>query len=86
MQALENELDLNDIATNDAWANIDKSSSPFDYDQHQSQEQFPLIEEPIIPPEPVRPLSHEEYVANRLKNERLPPGFVSLTDRRYLLR
>lgn len=35
---------------------------------------------------PEKPLSHEEYVKDRIESERLPPGMVSLGDRRYILR
>ncbi|KAI1344413.1 glycoside hydrolase family 47 protein [Xylariaceae sp. FL0016] len=46
--------------------------------------QIPLQEE--VDPDPLRPLSHEEYVANKIKNEKLPPGFVNVNFRRYILR
>ncbi|KAH9905715.1 glycoside hydrolase family 47 protein [Xylariomycetidae sp. FL2044] len=36
--------------------------------------------------DPLRPLSHTEYVANRIKNEHIPPGFVDVGYRRYILR
>ncbi|TPX18177.1 uncharacterized protein E0L32_002686 [Thyridium curvatum] len=42
--------------------------------------------EALLPPEPMKPLTHAEYVSNRIKNERIPPGFTSLRDRRYILR
>ncbi|KXX76376.1 Mannosyl-oligosaccharide 1,2-alpha-mannosidase IB [Madurella mycetomatis] len=35
-----------------------------------------------LPPEPVKPLSHEEYIQQRLETEHIPPGFVSLNDKR----
>jgi mannosyl-oligosaccharide alpha-1,2-mannosidase len=41
---------------------------------------FPTVYTP--PP----PLSHEEYVANRIRDERLPAGFSTIDDRRYILR
>ncbi|KAK4192292.1 glycoside hydrolase [Podospora australis] len=43
-------------------------------------------QELIIPPEPVKPLTHMEYVQNRLEKEHIPPGFVTLQDKRYILR
>ncbi|KAF2099983.1 seven-hairpin glycosidase [Rhizodiscina lignyota] len=33
-----------------------------------------------------KPLTHEEFVAMRIKDERLPPGVTLLNDKRYLLR
>ncbi|ORY61002.1 glycosyl hydrolase family 47-domain-containing protein [Pseudomassariella vexata] len=50
--------------------------------------QIPLTDadDTAVVPEPARPLSHEEYVENRLKTEKLPPGFVSINHRRYILR
>jgi mannosyl-oligosaccharide alpha-1,2-mannosidase len=39
---------------------------------------------PIYTP-PV-PLSHEEYVAKKIEEERLPPGFTSITSKKYILR
>ena len=39
---------------------------------------------PVYVPPP--PLSHKEYVEQKISDERLPPGFVRITGRRYLLR
>jgi len=39
---------------------------------------------PIYTPPP--PLSHEEYVAKKIEEERLPPGFTSITSKHYILR
>ncbi|KAI0517804.1 glycoside hydrolase family 47 protein [Xylaria bambusicola] len=36
--------------------------------------------------DPSRPLSHEEYVAQKMENEKLPKGFVDVTSRDYILR
>ncbi|KAI0414282.1 glycosyl hydrolase family 47-domain-containing protein [Xylaria grammica] len=36
--------------------------------------------------DPLRPLSHEEYVANRIANEKLPAGFVDVNSKAYILR
>ncbi|KAI0538558.1 glycoside hydrolase family 47 protein [Xylaria digitata] len=36
--------------------------------------------------DPLKPLSHEEYLANRIENEKLPKGFVDVTSRAYILR
>ncbi|PNS21306.1 Mannosyl-oligosaccharide 1,2-alpha-mannosidase IC [Sphaceloma murrayae] len=35
---------------------------------------------------PAPPPTHEEYVKSRIEEERLPGGFIRLTDRRYILR
>jgi len=36
--------------------------------------------------EPSRPLSHKEFVEARIKREALPPGFVGIRGRKYILR
>ncbi|KAF1811188.1 seven-hairpin glycosidase [Eremomyces bilateralis CBS 781.70] len=43
----------------------------------------PLILRPS-PPSP--PLSHEEYVQTRVREERIPKGYAAIMDKRYLLR
>lgn len=49
-----------------------------------------FIQKPVgeifYPQEPLKPLTHEEFVQQRVKTERLVPGFASLNDRRYILR
>ncbi|KAK3689612.1 glycosyl hydrolase family 47-domain-containing protein [Podospora appendiculata] len=72
VKTLENELDLN--------SNSGRQSSNAD-----ASDQKPMYET-IYPPEPHKPVTHEEYVAQRLKDEKIPPGFVSLNDPRYILR
>lgn len=37
-------------------------------------------------PEPERPLSHDEYVQSRIELEKIPPGFVNVNARNYILR
>lgn len=39
---------------------------------------------PIYSPE--KPMTHEEYAKNHIKEERIPPGIVNMPDRRYILR
>lgn len=39
-----------------------------------------------LPPDPLRPLNHTEYVEARIKQNNLPPGFVTLKSRKYILR
>lgn len=49
--------------------------------------QIPLQEEEDEDEEdPLRPLSHEEYLANKIKTENLPKGFVDVNSRAYILR
>ncbi|KAF9872817.1 class I alpha-mannosidase 1a [Colletotrichum karsti] len=43
----------------------------------------PIYEEEY--PDP-KPLSHKEYVLNKLDEEKIPPGFVNINSRRYILR
>ena len=43
-------------------------------------------EEEYLPPEPLKPLTHKEYVEQRLKNEKIPLGFTDVADPRYILR
>jgi mannosyl-oligosaccharide alpha-1,2-mannosidase len=39
-----------------------------------------------ILPEPSQPLSHKEFVDARIKQDALPPGFVTIRGRKYILR
>ncbi|KAH8819521.1 glycosyl hydrolase family 47-domain-containing protein [Xylogone sp. PMI_703] len=39
-----------------------------------------------LAPDPMRPLTHKEYVEQRLNQSALPPGFFNIHDRRYILR
>ncbi|KAK4140424.1 glycosyl hydrolase family 47-domain-containing protein [Dichotomopilus funicola] len=48
-------------------------------------DQQPLDEMPL-PIEPLRPLTHLEYVEDRIKKDHIPPGFSNLRDKRYILR
>ncbi|RAL60640.1 hypothetical protein DID88_009958 [Monilinia fructigena] len=49
-----------------------------------TKSQKPLPAESL--PDPLRPLSHKEYVESRIRQESLPPGFVSIHARKYILR
>ncbi|KAF7890638.1 hypothetical protein EAF00_008953 [Botryotinia globosa] len=49
-----------------------------------TKSQKPLPAETL--PDPLRPLSHKEYVEGRIKQEALPPGFTSIHARKYILR
>ncbi|OIW26523.1 seven-hairpin glycosidase [Coniochaeta ligniaria NRRL 30616] len=48
--------------------------------------QTTLSDELDLPFEPMPPQTHEEYVKDRIRNEHLPKGFVSVNDKRYILR
>ncbi|KAH8840476.1 hypothetical protein MCOR27_007563 [Pyricularia oryzae] len=39
-----------------------------------------------LPPEPTKPQSHKEFVEEKIEGERIPPGFVDIMDKRYILR
>ncbi|EPE03349.1 glycoside hydrolase family 47 protein [Ophiostoma piceae UAMH 11346] len=40
----------------------------------------------VTPPMPRKPESHEEYVKSRIERDNLQPGFMTINDRRYILR
>ncbi|KAL2268320.1 hypothetical protein VTJ83DRAFT_3166 [Remersonia thermophila] len=46
----------------------------------------PVEKQWVLPPKPVKPESHLEYVTAKIKREHIPSGFVSLNDKRYILR
>jgi mannosyl-oligosaccharide alpha-1,2-mannosidase len=37
-------------------------------------------------PDPLQPLSHKDFVAARIKQSALPPGYVNIRSRKYILR
>ena len=41
---------------------------------------------PVTPPPPTPILSHDEYVKERIEKERLPPGFIKIKSKKYILR
>ncbi|KAL1843585.1 hypothetical protein VTJ49DRAFT_868 [Mycothermus thermophilus] len=51
-----------------------------------SSNSVPEQKQLVLPPEPVKPESHLEYVTNKITREHIPSGFVSLNDKRYILR
>lgn len=73
------ELDFDVPPSHRAGRNNDEAAS------NRSQT-TPWKDKPRLPREPTRPQTHHEYVEQRLRSDRLPPGFVSLTDKRYILR
>ncbi|KAI9052566.1 hypothetical protein LZ554_003909 [Drepanopeziza brunnea f. sp. 'monogermtubi'] len=46
---------------------------------------IPAPEAEILP-DPMRPMSHKEYVENRILRESIPPGFLSFKNKKYILR
>ncbi|KAL2128816.1 hypothetical protein VTI74DRAFT_8609 [Chaetomium olivicolor] len=74
VKKLHNSLDLNSPA------------GSTQQDRHGNAVEQKPINDFVLPPEPMKPLSHIEYVTDRIKNEHIPSGFVTLTDKRYLLR
>jgi mannosyl-oligosaccharide alpha-1,2-mannosidase len=51
---------------------------------HQPQ-QSPTLGSEIFD-DPNQPLSHKEYVERRIKQESLPPGYVTVRSKKYILR
>jgi mannosyl-oligosaccharide alpha-1,2-mannosidase len=43
-------------------------------------------EEDPLKPDPHRPLTHAEYVAGRIKAEKIQPGYVTINSKKYILR
>ncbi|KAK3385069.1 glycosyl hydrolase family 47-domain-containing protein [Podospora didyma] len=84
------------VSTGDLDGNAEKAEKAEDdidldsdagYEGHPRQEssQRP-ISQIDLPLEPIRPLTHQEYVEERIRKERIPPGFARLDDPRYILR
>ncbi|KAK4250044.1 glycoside hydrolase [Corynascus novoguineensis] len=63
-----------------------QDSFDLDSDGTSGPNQQPISNELVLPPAPVKPSTHQEYVGQRIKNEHIPPGFVTLNDKRYILR
>ncbi len=85
VEALENEMDLNKASSGgaeSAAAAADGTSS--ELLTADADNQKPL--QPVIPPMPIRPETHEEFIEHRIEHEKLVPGFEQLSDRRYILR
>jgi mannosyl-oligosaccharide alpha-1,2-mannosidase len=64
-------------------AELQKRDAPGEFGDASEQKPLPGL---VLPPAPNKPLTHQEYIAQRLEKERIPPGFVTLNDKRYLLR
>ncbi|OTA53836.1 glycoside hydrolase family 47 protein, partial [Hypoxylon sp. EC38] len=75
---LEDALDINPgTDTVRSPISSDADQIPLKQDEYEDEDEFP---------EPERPMSHEEYVKNRLESENLPAGFVSANYHAYILR
>ncbi|KUI72373.1 Endoplasmic reticulum mannosyl-oligosaccharide 1,2-alpha-mannosidase [Cytospora mali] len=73
MRILEAELNFNEETTGRA--------------QISGSSQLPIGEAAIkLPQRPVKPMTHEQYVAQRITTEDILPGFTLIGDRRYILR
>ncbi|TGJ84602.1 hypothetical protein E0Z10_g4163 [Xylaria hypoxylon] len=72
--------------SSDAGAEDSEDSYPVPGLEKSTIGQVPLQDDNDIEKDPMRPLSHEEYVANRVENENLPKGFVDVNSKAYILR
>ena len=63
-----------------------EDSDPAPGFERSTAAQIPLQTDEDEEEDPLRPLSHAEYVANKIENEKLPKGFVDVTSRAYILR
>lgn len=70
-----------ELPTSDHTAKQGASTSETKQRQAVEDVQKPVVEL-HFPPEPIKPISHEDYV----KSLNLVPGFTTITDRRYILR
>jgi mannosyl-oligosaccharide alpha-1,2-mannosidase len=72
--ALLPEMEMRNVDTSETEAPLsgDLTATPTSKDETQT--------------DPLRPLSHKEFVDARIKQAALPPGFVSIKARKYILR
>ncbi|OXV09992.1 hypothetical protein Egran_02245 [Elaphomyces granulatus] len=68
----------------DTYGKSSKASEASQQRYGQVFEDTPTV--PEFPPTRPSVLSHEGYVENRIKNDRLPSGFTSISGRKYILR
>ncbi|KAI1413284.1 glycoside hydrolase family 47 protein [Hypoxylon sp. FL1857] len=73
---LEDALDIN---AGDSFVGTSINSDADQIPLKQDEDEMEL-------PEPEPPMSHKEYVENRIESERLPPGFISANYHAYILR
>ncbi|KAK4166587.1 family 47 putative glycoside hydrolase [Cladorrhinum sp. PSN259] len=83
---LQSSLDINSNTDTTSFESHDNQTPGSSSDTYTDSTGM-VHQKPIyVPPEPIKPLTHQEYVANRIKKERLPKGFIGLHDKRYILR
>ncbi|KAJ0164070.1 Endoplasmic reticulum mannosyl-oligosaccharide 1,2-alpha-mannosidase [Colletotrichum tanaceti] len=75
--SLKDKLDLNSAENTDSVSNNAPASGGI-----VGKIKF---EEEAESPDP-KPLTHEEYIKDKLKRENIPPGFVNINSQRYILR
>lgn len=84
MKKLEAELNRFDATTGHTSSSSSSSSSGA---FGGTVGQVPIEQAAItLPPRPIRPDTHEEYVQHLIASEQLPPGFTRIGDKRYILR
>ncbi|KAK3904682.1 glycosyl hydrolase family 47-domain-containing protein [Staphylotrichum tortipilum] len=78
--------DLGD--SNASQSNTQKLQDILDFNSngHDDDSDQKPMKDVSLPPAPEKPLTHQEFVERRIKNERIPSGFVTLNDKRYILR
>ncbi|CAK7201857.1 hypothetical protein SEUCBS139899_004572 [Sporothrix eucalyptigena] len=84
-KVLQNELDVNAAgADGGAAAAAPPPTAPHAVAAPAMAQQPPP--ELVLPPMPSRPMSHSEFVHGRIDRDNLLPGFITMNDRRYILR
>ncbi|KAK8109226.1 class I alpha-mannosidase 1a [Apiospora sp. TS-2023a] len=83
--SLEESLDIN------AGGGTGKVGIPLQVEAGQiplkdTKEEMKALDETLNSPDSPRPFTHKEYVKYRLDNEIIPPGYVSIPSRNYILR
>ncbi|KAI1429026.1 glycoside hydrolase family 47 protein [Xylaria sp. FL1777] len=63
-----------------------EDSDPAPGFERSTKGQIPMQKSEDREKDPLRPLSHQEYVANRIENEKLPKGFLDVNSKAYILR
>ncbi|KAK3376790.1 glycosyl hydrolase family 47-domain-containing protein [Lasiosphaeria ovina] len=76
--------DISNISEGAATKKINAAQQPLS-GSGSGDDQKPVIDLDL-PQEPVKPQTHEEYVAQLIETSHLPPGFIDLKDERYILR
>jgi len=74
-----------DSGTEEKLRNLQNSLDPNSDEFGDASSQKPIAQI-VFPPAPSKPRTHLEYVTDRIKKEHIPSGFVTISDRRYILR